>query len=354
MLWQTDASKFEWFGKGKGYATLHAYIDDATGRVVGAWFTKNESTAGYVTALGIGLEHYGLPMEIYSDRHTIFRSPQELSEEEKEEGKQRPLSNFGQGLKELGVGQIFALSPEAKGRVERLWNTMQDRLPGELRLLGVTDIDGANNVLPRLIAKHNEKFAVLPAEQESAYVEPVEKVDVDFLFARREMRKTDCGGSISYKGRTYAPSSPESGSMARTSLEVRETLSGKICAVYKGRRIELKEVEKAERAAPNNEIKENKGKSLKALGVGVVGLGAVARLGHVHDGLASRLHEVLLGGEVVLDAPHRDPGRAGHRHQARALGPPLADDFPQCADDLGPALVVVDNLRHAFYDTTIP
>ena len=131
MLWQTDASKFEWFGKGKGYATLHAYIDDATGRVVGAWFTKNESTAGYVTALGIGLEHYGLPMEIYSDRHTIFRSPQELSEEEKEEGKQRPLSNFGQGLKELGVGQIFALTPEAKGRVERLWNTMQDRLPGD-------------------------------------------------------------------------------------------------------------------------------------------------------------------------------------------------------------------------------
>ena len=174
------------------------------------------------------------------------------------------MSNFGQGLKELGVGQIFALTPEAKGRVERLWNTMQDRLPGELRLLGVTDIDGANNVLPRLIAKHNEKFAVLPAEQESAYVEPVEKVDVDFLFARREMRKTDCGGSISYKGRTYAPSSPENGSMARTSLEVRETLSGKICAVYKGRRIELKEVEKAERAAPNNETKENKGKSLKA------------------------------------------------------------------------------------------
>ena len=87
---------------------------------------------------------------------------------------------------------------------------------------------------------------------------------MDFLFARREMRKTDCGGSISYKGRTYAPSSPESGSMARTSLEVRETLSGKICAVYKGQRIELKEVEKAERAAPNNETKENKGKPLKA------------------------------------------------------------------------------------------
>ncbi|RRD65501.1 hypothetical protein [Fretibacterium sp. OH1220_COT-178] len=79
MLRQTDASKFEWFGKGKGYAALHAYIDDARGRVVGAWFSKNESTTGYVAALSIGLERYGLPMEIYSDRHTLFRSPQESS-----------------------------------------------------------------------------------------------------------------------------------------------------------------------------------------------------------------------------------------------------------------------------------
>lgn len=143
---------------------------------------------------------------------------------------------------------------------------MQDRLPGELRLLGLTDIDGVNNFLPKLIAKHNEKFTVLPAEQESAYVEPAEKVDVDFLFAHREMRKTDCGGSISYKGRTYAPGapSPEKASMARSNVEIRETLSGKTWAVYKGRRIEPKEVEKAERAAPSNATKESKGKPLKA------------------------------------------------------------------------------------------
>ena len=99
---------------------------------------------------------------------------------------------------------------------------MQDRLPGELRLLGITDIDGANNVLTRLITKHNETFAVLPAEQESACVEPAERVDVDFLFAHREMRKTDCGGSISYKGQTYATSSPAKASMARSDVEVRE------------------------------------------------------------------------------------------------------------------------------------
>ena len=148
-------------GLGICYATLRTYIDDATGWVIGAWFTKNESTAGYVAALNIGLERYGLPMEIYSDRHTIFRSPRESSEEEVEK---RSLSNFAQGLKGLGIRQIFALTPEAKERIERLWNTLQDRLTGEMRLLGIKDIDGANKVLPKLIAKHNEKFAVLPAE----------------------------------------------------------------------------------------------------------------------------------------------------------------------------------------------
>lgn len=253
MLWQTDASRFEWFGKGKGYAALHAYIDDATGRVVGAWFTKNESTAGYVAALSIGLKRYGLPMEIYSDRHTIFRSPQKSSEEE---GEERSLSNFAQGLKDLGIGQIFALTPEAKGRIERLWNTLQDRMTGELRLLGIKDIDGANKVLPKLIAKHNRKFAVLPAEQETAYVTPVERVDADFLFARRQTRKTDGGGSFSYRGRTYAPSTPEKGSMAHASVEVRETLSGRIWAVCKGRRIEMKEVERPKPAASNKAMKD--------------------------------------------------------------------------------------------------
>ena len=118
--------------------------------------------------------------------------------------------------------------------------SVQDRLTGEMRLLGIKDIDGANKVLPKLIAKHNKKFAVLPAEQETAYVKSVERLDVDFLFARRQTRKTDGGGSFSYRGRTYAPTTPEKGSMARASVEVRETLSGRIWAVCKDRRIEMK------------------------------------------------------------------------------------------------------------------
>lgn len=190
MLWQTDATSFEWFGRENGRAALHAYIDDASGIVVGAHFSENECMAGYVTALGMGIERYGLPMAIYSDRHTIFRSPKARARDDEdwiegnEAGKGEPSSCFGRGLKDLGIGQVFALTPEAKGRVERLWNTMQDRLPGELRLLGVSDISAANEVLPKLIARHNRKFAINPAEGEDVYVKPEGKVDWNFLFAR--------------------------------------------------------------------------------------------------------------------------------------------------------------------------
>ena len=90
MLWQTDASKFEWFGKGKGYATLHAYIDDATGRVVGAWFTKNESTAGYVTALSMGLDHYGLPVEMRIEMKEVERPERAASSNVTKENKGEP------------------------------------------------------------------------------------------------------------------------------------------------------------------------------------------------------------------------------------------------------------------------
>lgn len=256
MLWQTDATSFEWFGRGNGRAALHAYIDDASGIVVGAHFSENECMAGCVAALGMGIERYGMPMAIYSDRHTIFRSPKARARDDgdriegnggNEAGKGEPSRCFGRGLKDLGIGQVFALTPEAKGRVERLWNTMQDRLPGKLRLLGVSDITTANEVLPKLIARHNRKFAVTPAEGEDVYVKPEGKVDWDFLFARRESRKTDHGGTISYGGRRYVPAADDCLGMAKTTVEVRETSTGRIWGVSKGRRIEVKEVERPER-----------------------------------------------------------------------------------------------------------
>ena len=247
MLWQTDATEHEWFGKDNGYATLHAYIDDATGIVVGAYFTKNECMAGYVEALRQGIECYGLPMEIYSDRHTILRSPK-AGKEEDDDKKSQPLSNFGKGLKDLGIGQIFAMSPEAKGRIERLWETLQDRWTCELRRLGIKTIEEANKVLPLLLDEHNKKFAV-KAQEADVYVPLMSELDIAFMFAHRSTRKTDNGGAISYKGRSYVPRVAEgTETIARVTVEVRETLDGRIYIIHKKEHIEMQEMVRPQRA----------------------------------------------------------------------------------------------------------
>ena len=258
-LWQTDATTFQWFEGDDEYYTLHSYVDDATGVVVGAYFTKNECTLGYVEALKQGLEKYGMPWEIYSDRHTIFRSPKELSEEEKAEGLKEPLSNFGIGLSELGIHQIFALTPQAKGRIERLWETFQDRLTAEMRLEGIRNIEEANQFLPQFLARHNEKFAVEAREEEPVYVPLDRKIDFNLLFAQRDTRKVDSGGVISYGGCSYAPmEGTVSAGLARMSVEVRHTLDGRIVVVHNGKFIAMKKIEKPRRAS-GSQKPQNKG-----------------------------------------------------------------------------------------------
>ncbi|PIE53729.1 MAG: hypothetical protein CSA35_09685, partial [Dethiosulfovibrio peptidovorans] len=102
--------------------------------------------------------------------------------------------------------------------VECLWNVLQDRLPGKLRLPDVSDIEDSNKVLSKFLTQGNRKFMVVPSEQESAYVEPEGRIDMDFLFARREMRRMDRGGNISRRGRTYAPRAPQSFTMAHAAV----------------------------------------------------------------------------------------------------------------------------------------
>lgn len=248
-LWQTDATPFQWFEGDNKYYTVHAYIDDATGVVVGAYFTKNECTLGYVEALKQGMEEYGMPQAIYSDQHTIFRSPKELSEEEKAEGKKKSLTSFGMGMVELGIHQSFAQTPQAKGRIERLWGTFHDRLTAELRLAGIRDIEKANQFLPQSLARHNAKFAV-EAQEEPVYVPLGRKIDFNLLFAQRDTRKTDNGGVISYGGCSYAPVEGTTyKGLAHVSVEVRHTLDGRIVIVHNGKFIEMVKVEKPRRVS---------------------------------------------------------------------------------------------------------
>lgn len=228
---------------------LHAAIDDATGTVVGAVFRPTECREGYSLVMQQGIKEYGVPLGLYSDRHTIFRSPNEkLTIEQELAGETKPLSHFGKAMADLHIEHIKAITPQAKGRVERLWQTFQDRLVIELRLLGVNTLEEANVVLPSLVQKHNRKFAVKPKKAESAYRKLDPSVNVDHVFTIREYRQLGHGNTLSYNGKIYTFANPyDFRTEARTTVEVRETLSGEVLVWHKGQAIPLKETEKPER-----------------------------------------------------------------------------------------------------------
>jgi transposase len=223
MLWQIDATPYAWLENRAPAFALHAAIDDATGTVVGAVFRPNECREGYSIVMQQGIKQYGIPLGLYSDRHTIFRSPNEkLTIEQELAGETKPLSNFGKAMAELNIEHIKAVTPQAKGRVERLWLTLQDRLVIELRLLGITSLEEANAVLPRLIEKHNKQFAVAPRSDELAYMKLHDDVQLDYVFTIRELRTLGSGNTISYGGTTYTFAVPSPQRFdAKTVVEVR-------------------------------------------------------------------------------------------------------------------------------------
>jgi transposase len=249
MLWQTDATPYAWLEDRAPAFTLHAAIDDATGTVVGATFLPNECREGYSHVMKQGIIQYGLPLGLYSDRHMIFRSPKEkLTVEQELAGEIKPLSNFGKAMAELNIEHIKAVTPQAKGRIERLWVTFQDRLVIELRLLGIDSMEEANKALPMLIKKHNQKFAVKPKDAESAYVQLDPSIDLNVVFSIREYRQLGPGNTIAYGGKLYTLEKPSSLRLqVKTTVEVRETLTGQVYLWLQGEALPLKETQKSER-----------------------------------------------------------------------------------------------------------
>lgn len=246
MLWQIDATPYAWLEDQAPAFTLHAAIDDATGTVVGAVFRPAECREGYSLVMMQGIRKYGVPLGLYSDRHTIFRSPNEkLTVEQELAGETKPLSNFGKAMAELRIEHIKAITPQAKGRVERLWRTFQDRLVIELRLLGVKTIEEANAALTKLLEKHNRKFAVPPKDAESAYIPLDPAMNLNHVFTIREYRKLGPGNTLSYNGTVYTLDKPAHLRLGTKELvEVRETLDGEVLIWYQGEALALKATEK--------------------------------------------------------------------------------------------------------------
>ena len=255
MLWQIDATPYPWLGEEYGKFALHAAIDDATGIVTGATFRKNECMEGYFEIMAQGIREYGIPLGIYSDKHTIFRSPNEkLTLDQELAGETVPLSQFGKAMKELDIEHIKANTPQAKGRIERLWSTLQSRLVIELRLLGITTMDAADRALPGLLRKHNKRFAVPPASRDAAYREMEKTVKLEQIFSIRSFRKAGPGNSISYNGKLYVPSESSSCFLTpKTTVEVRETLSGEGLFWHEGKAIGTKIIDRP-KAGRNMEL----------------------------------------------------------------------------------------------------
>ncbi len=204
LLIQMDATPFEWFGTKEKFA-LHGAIDDATGKIVGLYLAKHECLQGYFEVTWQILSKYGIPASIYADRHSIFLSQNasKLTIEDQLQGKIVNDTQFGRAMKELGITLIPARSPQAKGRIERLWETLQSRLPVEFKIAGITSIDEANEFLSQYIEKFNSQFAVKALEPETAYRALDPNIDIGHILCVKQKRTIDNGGVFSFYNRHF-------------------------------------------------------------------------------------------------------------------------------------------------------
>lgn len=159
MLVQTDATTFDWFNTGKKYS-LHGYIDDVTGKILGLYMCENECLMGYLEITRQMLKKYGSPVAIYSDKYSVFfpTSHQKVTIEERLQGENKPTTQIKRIMDFLGIELIAASISQAKGRIERLCETLQDRLVTEFKLNNITTIEQANKFLVKYIDMYNKNF----------------------------------------------------------------------------------------------------------------------------------------------------------------------------------------------------
>lgn len=234
MLLQVDGSLHHWFGPEQPACTLLAAIDDATGKVAAAVFREQEDAQGYFLLLRQVLRTQGIPLELYHDRHSIFENnaKRPWTLEEELAGKLEP-TQFGRALVELGIAPIPAHSPEAKGRIERLWCTWQDRLVFELELASVKDLRGANRFLPGYIQRHNASFAVQAEESGLAYRPLDRALDLDKVLSFRYQRVVARDNTVRLESRLIQiPPGPRRRSYFATRVWVHEFLDGSLGVRY--------------------------------------------------------------------------------------------------------------------------
>lgn len=200
MMLQADGTPFDWFGNGEKYS-LHGFIDDATGKITGLYMCKNECLLGYLEVLRQTLENFGIPISLYPDKYSVFFPPKKVDDhitiEEQLNGREKGVTQFGRIVEELGIEMFPASSPQAKGRIERLWETLQSRLVTEFRINDIKSIDEANKFLINYIKKYNSQFSVSPTNSKSVFLKLPKRYNLDELLCVKFERTIDNAGVFS-------------------------------------------------------------------------------------------------------------------------------------------------------------
>ncbi|MEE0865953.1 MAG: ISNCY family transposase [Clostridia bacterium] len=200
MMLQADGTPFDWFGSGEKYS-LHGFIDDATGKVTGLYMCKNKCLLGYLEVLRQTLENYGIPISLYPDKYSVFFPPKKVNDhitiEEQLNGREKGITQFGRIVEDLGITMFAASSPQAKGRIERLWETLQSRLVTEFRINKITSIEQANKFLITYIVKYNSQFAIKPQNKQNMFLKLPKRYNLDELLCVRFERTIDNAGVFS-------------------------------------------------------------------------------------------------------------------------------------------------------------
>ena len=240
MLLQIDASLHDWL-EGRGpYLTLLAVIDDATGKVAGARFNESEDARGYLSLLRDVCRKVGVPHAIYSDRHSVFWPTNGETLKEQLSGRRSP-TQFGRAMAELGIQLIPAHSPQAKGRIERLWGTLQDRLVSELRLAGAVSLEEANAYLPGFLSRFNHTFNVAAATPGSAYRPRLSAGQLDSIICFKHERVVANDNTVRLEGLTLQIlPGPNRLGYAKATVAIHESLDHRFSVHYNGRQLQSK------------------------------------------------------------------------------------------------------------------
>ncbi len=243
-LIQIDGSPHDWFEDRGPRCTLIVFIDDATSRLMSLKFSPSETTEAYMETLSGYLKTYGRPVSFYNDKHAIFRV--------NHPGKEGELTQFGRALKTLDIEGIPANSPQAKGRVERANQTLQNRLIKEMRLANISSIEEANRWLPQFMEDFNRRFAVQPRSAENAHRPILHTAqELELILSLHHDRKLSKNLTLQFKNQEYQLVGYGNGYRLRgASVRICEGFDGKITLLHQGKLLDFRVLQQGEEPTP--------------------------------------------------------------------------------------------------------